>query len=76
MGQPESTRRCWSCPINMARDVEGAWRPLGERFRTKYPEKHQSCLKMTKENFDNILELIRPAKQHIHFGKSIPSEQI
>ena len=32
---------------------------------------------MTKENFDNILELIRPAieKQAIHFRKCIPSDQ-
>ena len=76
-GQRVSNRRWWTHPINMARDGEGAWTLLMDRFRTEFPEKHQNCLRMTKENFDNILELIRPAieKQDTHFRKCIPSDQ-
>ena len=54
----EIIRRWWTHPINQVRQDEGAWTLLMERFRVEFPEKHHSCLRMSKENFDISLQLL------------------
>lgn len=73
----EIIRRWWTHPINQVRQDEGAWTLLMERFRVEFPEKHHSCLRMSRENFDIILQLVSPniEKLDTHLRKAIPSDQ-
>lgn len=70
-------RRWWVHPINQVREDEGAWTLLMERFRTEFPDKHRTTMRVTKESFDELLEYVRPQveKQDTHLRPSIPAEQ-
>lgn len=70
-------RRWWVHPINELRADEGAWTLVIKRFRNEFPDKHMSCLRVTKEVFDQILTVVRPAieKQDTQLRPAIPPEQ-
>lgn len=70
-------RRWWVHPINELRQDEGAWTVLMERFRNEFPEKHQATIRLSKENFDKILQHVRPVieKQDTQFRDAIPAQQ-
>ena len=70
-------RRWWTHPINQARQDEGAWVLLMERFRREFPDKHHSCLRMSKENFDIIHQHVKPyiEKADTQLRKAIASDQ-
>lgn len=50
----------WSHPIIQVRQDEGVWVLLMERIRMEFPNKHYSCLRMSKDNFVIIHQHVRP----------------
>ena len=65
-------RRFWVHPINQLRDSKGVFGNLVTELRD-HPDRHMKYLRMSPENFDAILHMIRPliTKQDTVMRKSI-----
>ena len=57
--QRSGARRYWVHPVNQKRDVHGVYSHLVQEIRS-FRNYHSRYLRMTVENFDRILALIRP----------------
>ena len=75
----ENQRACWVRPILLRRDQCGEYHTLVAEMRASDPEAHQRYFRMSRDDFDELLAMVRTkiAKAHTQLRDPIsPGERL